>query len=295
MMIYQDKKGKVLTEYEQESAKKGLLDYQAYDEEIAIGIYEAIGYRSSQEDRVAYEASEIFSNVDPLVRLSMLKEKISFLQKTLGQLSDEGSTLICSVILEDIILTAHVGDSAAFLVLFNNDGSTAHFERLNKHLHNPDLNTAEGQRACHIASQNHLPCPYERYGVWRLGDGLALSRAIGDLSSEPFGLIHTPEAEITPLSSSHKGFVILACDGLTERLTLRQLQFLIEDNKNRLPHELAKILVYNALKSGSQDNVSVMVASLPTKPPFFSRSMVLFDGHGGNRTAQALSENFFML
>ena len=99
---------------------------------------------------------------------------------------------------------------------------------------------------------------------WRV-DSLSVSRAFGDISSEPF-LTCMPDIYKYKLTKDDK-FIVLACDGLFDvKNTAEVVEYVLENcydmqtgmriNKNI---NIAKRLADHAIAIGSTDNVSVIV------------------------------------
>lgn len=94
---------------------------------------------------------------------------------------------------------------------------------------------------------------------------LALSRAIGDHSykdlviGEPF--VRETVLDFDRVGSTKRAFVIVACDGLWDVMTDRQAAERVAKWRGP-PEEVADDLVQLALKLGTRDNVSVVVAWL---------------------------------
>lgn len=105
---------------------------------------------------------------------------------------------------------------------------------------------------------------------------LAVSRALGDaeykgeLAREVWGddiegdlIVSTPEVTHTTLTASDD-FVILACDGLWDVMSNQDAVDLVSGEYLRASsaEKIARVLVKEALRLGSQDNVSVIVVFL---------------------------------
>lgn len=297
-LIYKNASGQILNKKEAKAAKQGNQDYQALDSTNQIGVYEARGKRSTQEDRVIFDTIKDF-DIPFEEQKSLLKETFAVMQEKNCKELDCGSTAIVSVIDQDKIVTASIGDSTAYILIFNKDGSFARAERLNTILHKADLNTAEGLRAKVIAEKKNKRIPeLNSNNEWRLGDSLGVSRAIGDTGSEDFGLSHEPDVYETTyqLPPNGYGFVVAACDGLTERMSENELYNFIQLNQALEPHELAKVLVEKAIEKGSGDNVSVIVTPLnhssENQKSKTKKIIAVTDGHGGSTVSQALSDDF---
>jgi serine/threonine protein phosphatase PrpC len=301
-MNYFNENDEPLTEnVEQIINNDACLAYSSYDPSLNLGICEAMGRRPSQEDRVAYGILPNFNELTFSERSILFQQTFTTLQEQLGPLyPSTGSTAIVNVIEPTKITTAWVGDSISYLILLDAKGDIAKIEWLNPNLHHPDPTTAEGQRVLKTALKNHCALPYQdgpRF--WRTGDGLALSRAIGDLNSESFGVSHEPEISEThyQLPIRGQGFILTACDGLTESMSLDDTRAFFKANYTLNLRELAKSLVQQALgvyekdpAKWSWDNVSVMLAKLGENPP--NLVIALFDGHNGSAISEALRKSF---
>lgn len=99
----------------------------------------------------------------------------------------------------------------------------------------------------------------------RVAGVLALSRAIGDhaykdlVIGEPF--VRETILDFKKVDSTKKSFIIIACDGLWDVLTDRQAAEWVA-NWQGPPEDVADGLVKLALKRGTRDNLTVMVAWL---------------------------------
>jgi serine/threonine protein phosphatase PrpC len=102
---------------------------------------------------------------------------------------------------------------------------------------------------------------------WRVKD-LSVSRAFGDLDARPF-LTHSPDIYRYKLDKNDK-FIVLACDGLWDVMQNCDVANFVLSNcydsstKKRINKNVnaAKMLAEYAIKKGSTDNVSVIVAFL---------------------------------
>lgn len=97
---------------------------------------------------------------------------------------------------------------------------------------------------------------------------LAVARAFGDkfLKSENGQQYIVPNPKITDYSlrEYENGYAILASDGLYDIATTNEVGMALGQMANRrvAPEEMAKLLVWNAIKQGSKDNVSAIVVKL---------------------------------
>jgi serine/threonine protein phosphatase PrpC len=99
---------------------------------------------------------------------------------------------------------------------------------------------------------------------WRIGD-LSVSRAFGDIDATPY-VTHRPDIYKYKLSKKDK-FIVLGCDGLWDVLSNQQVVNFVLSNcydsklESRINREvnIADQLAKFAIKSGSTDNVSIIV------------------------------------
>ncbi len=103
----------------------------------------------------------------------------------------------------------------------------------------------------------------------RVNGKLAVARAIGDHSIKDLDQQSIPvvsaRAKITsyPLSSHDKGsHLILACDGIYDVASTRQVSKAVREDRGARAAELAKNIVYSAYQAGSTDNLSALVVKL---------------------------------
>ncbi len=300
-IIYRNQDGSVVT-YPQQTffESDNCPAYSCVDEALNIAVFEAMGKREKQEDRVCWGIVHAWEDLNLPQQMDLLFTTFANLHQQVADLHPfTGSTAVSSVIQKNNITTAWIGDSVAYLILFNDDGSLACFSPLHKNLHHPNPTTIEGQRVLKVSIDNQVSPPFEYSpGNWRLGDGLSLSRALGDKCSEPYGLIHIPEISAIHYSIPQGGYglVLTACDGLTEALSAQELKTFINQQQENNPERLAKLLIDWALdenKGNSTDNVSIIVAML--NPLLPSRIVALFDGHNGSQVSQLLSTHFLSM
>lgn len=95
---------------------------------------------------------------------------------------------------------------------------------------------------------------------WRIKD-LSVSRAFGDIESEPF-LTNMPEIFTFRLNKTDK-FMILACDGLWDVMSNQDVvNFVLDkmgDESNLSKTNIADLLAKYAIKIGSTDNITIII------------------------------------
>ena len=97
--------------------------------------------------------------------------------------------------------------------------------------------------------------------VARVNENLSLARALGDHNVK--GINPRPKITMCPLSEiPEKSCLILACDGIYDVSSTRQVAAAVRAHKDSSAAQLAKNIVYSAYKAGSKDNLSVLVVKL---------------------------------
>jgi serine/threonine protein phosphatase PrpC len=92
---------------------------------------------------------------------------------------------------------------------------------------------------------------------WRI-NGMSLSRAFGDKDCRPF-INNIPEVN-KYIVNKHDKFIILACDGIWDVLSNQEaVDYILNLLKNKVNHNLSKLLAEYALAKGSTDNVTVII------------------------------------
>jgi len=177
----------------------------------------------------------------------------SIMQKVKGEDGPNGSTCVCTLILDNTLYTANVGDSEGIMISID-DHLSARYTLLTE-IHKPSV-PAEKERIEGLGGQI--------YGG-RVCGILAVSRAFGDyffkypnvqanlVSAVPY----IQENQLTPKDQ----YLILACDGLWDVLRYEVVLSLVYKayQMGLNPNEIARKLTKKAAELGSQDNVTVVV------------------------------------
>jgi len=165
-----------------------------------------------------------------------------------------GTTAICSLIKENTIFTAWLGDSQAILVRGGMPVKIVEAHKPNR----------DDERARIEA----LGGTIMHWGTWRVNGQLAVSRAIGDGEYKPF-ICADPDITTT-VNEGNDEFLILACDGLWDMITPEEatdivLQHLDENKLNGGDIEnLSARLASAAKDKGSGDNITIIVIFIKT-------------------------------
>lgn len=99
----------------------------------------------------------------------------------------------------------------------------------------------------------------ERNRIASVFGSLAVSRAIGDLEYQPFGLIAVPYVGVHLLRSSDLALVV-ASDGVFEKMTNEDVAEIVRSDQDA--QSTSKLLIETALKNGTRDNVTALVVKL---------------------------------
>ena len=280
------------------------------DGQNKYGLCEIEGIRYEfQEDAMATSSDQ---GVAALPQLTDEQIEASYnstfeeLQTTFGQQQTSGATC-CSASAwinehnEVTTWTANLGDSAAYLVIIKPDGKSETIE-LNK-LHNPgaqdelerlkSISMTDRATRKQISVEEYVQKDLDKGGQGRLPGSLAVSRAFGDQDSENYGLSHKPEIkkQTFKLERGDTAFLIVACDGLTEKaLKSADLGPIVAENHEKSQDKIAEALVNAAYNkgtktkgadgtvdySGSTDNISCGIFQIGRNPG----SITVLDGHG---------------
>ena len=240
--------------------------------------YQAALPTSASKIIEAADAGRLSSEVptQSSVVASALESAFDKVDSEVGSISHwsfQGSTSLAVVIHENAdnggrsIVCANVGDSRAIL----SRGRTA--VDLTKD-HKPN-DSAERER---IESQggsvdwcgevDNRGRPVEHTGVYRINGNLALSRAIGDRSERPW-VTNTVDLAHYDIDTNDS-FVLLATDGLFDVMSSQEVVSFIHkmvdsahaDERNVIQHDIASYVVEEALRRGTNDNVTVLVVWL---------------------------------
>jgi serine/threonine protein phosphatase PrpC len=170
--------------------------------------------------------------------------------------SMHGCTCVCSIILDDEIYFANIGDSEGILISVENGVPTA-------------KNMTKAHKANEPSEKERIESLGGHVFFGRVYGSLAVSRSFGDakykrpktskdfVTWEPFTITET-------LSPNHK-YMVLACDGLFDVMTHQE----VADFTHNLfasghdPTSVAKSLVIKAVKDlSTEDNVTVIVVKI---------------------------------
>jgi serine/threonine protein phosphatase PrpC len=173
-----------------------------------------------------------------------------------------GTTATLAFILGDTLWVANVGDSRAILV--KKDGSVVQASEDAK----PEIERYKRKIESLGGFVDQGGFGGEKRGPLRVNAYIAVARAIGDkyLVSQKTGkAVMSPDPKITnyPLNDFKEGHLVLACDGLYEVSTTKEVGEAVKNMANKTTlGNMAMLLVQASIDLGSGDNISVMVIEL---------------------------------
>jgi len=181
-----------------------------------------------------------------------------------------GTTLCCSLIYNNMVYTANVGDSQAMILLLNKRNQRNVID-LNT-LHKPDDPEEKARIEAYGGVVAKLPdLPPEDAGPYRVwnhemtGPGLAMSRSLGDGAAHELGVSNVPTIDVRALTRQCK-YITWGSDGVFEFLSSDEV------SKIMLKHEtikgMAQAVVNAAVKRWRcydevVDDISCVILKLP--------------------------------
>lgn len=275
----------------------GRVDVRWEKKDYGFGLFETQGGRKQQEDT----AAAVWYDEDTFKHLSVeeigwrLWTSYKILNDQINEPKFGGSTAATTVYDgKGNLITATLGDSVTFVVVYDLDGTIVSVTRLNETTDHPDEDRARLIRAGASVFGGRLH---------RINHSLAMARALGDVDYLPVGLCDDAHIKSISLASLTHGKpaivrVITTCDGFTEPLgsydkekqeafLLSALQ-IIKETGSISEAGLAILLAGFAATEGSGDNISVAVQTLSELMPFL---IGIYDGHGGDMASYYIARN----
>jgi len=168
------------------------------------------------------------------------------------------------------LITANVGDSRAVL---SRNGTAYNLTRD----HKPDdpvererIERVGGEVVWHGHQDRRTGEPIPGTGLYRVNGNLAMSRAIGDRSERP-AVTAAPEISVVAMDPELDDFLVLATDGLWDVMSSSDVVAFIhallalgreEDEDAVEKDDVALMVVEEALRRGSDDNITVVIVWL---------------------------------
>lgn len=267
--------------------KNWLRNGYSADYGLAAGVAEIRGRRVDQQDRISIdplpEKLKCYSNREIESLINLWVSKLRSGCKGFGD--SQGSCLLTVLVLRDQVTSKqklvciNLGDSTVFIS--KKDGSLTW---VNTYLH-CGKNPQEQKRVVEAGG---------KIIAGRINGDIEVTSSVGDFKYEKF---MTCDPKISFVDLDEEDEIILACDGLTDKLFTfdrsgintnapEKLKIFLnqDDVKNATLATKATRLVREAFINKTTDNVSVMIAK-------HEGMYSVFDGHGGSLVSQYLSEN----
>lgn len=142
---------------------------------------------------------------------------------------DMGTTIVASILNDNRLSIAHVGDSRAYLLRGGGIISLTEDHSL----------MAEQARSGHISHET------------------AESSSQRNIITRALGLEAEPEVDLCDLLLAPEDRILLCSDGLTTMVTEAQIRSIVLGSRN--PNEICRLLVEEANRNGGKDNITVAV------------------------------------
>ncbi|XP_022252832.1 uncharacterized protein LOC106468763 isoform X2 [Limulus polyphemus] len=172
-----------------------------------------------------------------------------FLERAFREGMKSGCTAVCCLAREKTLYLAWLGDSQAIVV---RQGIPLEIMSPHKPDREDERHRIENEGGCVLF-----------IGTWRVNGTLAVSRALGDPEHKP--CVSCEPDVITVNLDGTEDFLVLACDGLWDRMTpsdvIKFVYHYVKETPNNL-ESLASQLVHQAKDKGSSDNITTIVAFL---------------------------------
>jgi len=159
-----------------------------------------------------------------------------------------GTTVAAMLVADDAVTAAHVGDSRVVRVGRREVETLTEDHRIE----------APAERARVLRMGARLDPPY----VVHRGQGLMVTRSLGDRGLRGVGVIGEPEITARPLRPDDVALVA-ATDGIWDVLTADEAAELVRTAAS--PQAAADALIAAALDADAHDNVSALVVRLPVR------------------------------
>lgn len=230
---------------------RGSKDSSLYGVWDGHGGYRAAHFCKEFLLRNAVDDEEFVQNPSEALRRSFYKTDAEFSAIARLRFLSDGTTSLVACIHNRRLFVANAGDCRAVLVSSDWKATPMSVD------HKPNREDEErrikrlGGRVVHL-------------GRWRVQGVLAVSRAIGDVSLQPF-VTCEPEIQIKDLQNEDS-YLILASDGIWDVMTNSEAVDVVKLAIKSKPYvDVAKELCAQAIALGSTDNVTASVIDLRTQ------------------------------
>lgn len=231
---------------------RGYKDSSLYGVWDGHGGYRAAHFCKEFLLRYAVDDEEFVENTSVALRRSFYKADAEFSAIAKLRFLSDGTTSLVACIHNRRLYVANAGDCRAVLVSSDWKATAMSDD------HKPNRADEEkrirqlGGRVVHL-------------GRWRVQGVLAVSRAIGDVSLQPF-VTCEPEIEVKELQDHEDSYLILASDGIWDVMTNADAVDVVKQAIKSKPYvDVAKELCAQAIALGSTDNVTASIIDLRTQ------------------------------
>ncbi|XP_074303182.1 putative protein phosphatase 2C 25 [Silene latifolia] len=217
-----------------------------------FGVFDGHGGAKAAEFAAEKLNKNIMSEIEKNVNEGDIKEAVKhgYLKTDSDFLEGElhgGSCCVTALITNGDLIVSNAGDCRAVM----SRGGVAEALTTDHRPSRPD------EKARIEAKGGYVDC-YN--GVWRIQGSLAVSRGIGDRQLKQF-VSAEPETRVLKISPNDE-FLILASDGLWDKVTDQEAVDIAKDEALAQPLAACKKLVDMAVSKGTLDDVSVMIIPL---------------------------------
>lgn len=268
-------------------------DGSLYDEKTCVAVCQVNGFgkvqnvKPEQQDVTFCRVLPNFPTKDTKLSRQLIRDSFALVQaqaeKTnyLERAKKAGTTASLAIVSGNFIHYHQIGDSFALVVVIEKvTKKVLMVIPLNDRLHNP-YDRAEAARV----GSEHIGCSDKDSNTLRLNRNLAVTRSLGDAQHNDLGISHEPDSHRYRLQVDEKKYdvlLVLGTDGVSDRLTLDNIEKLFNRHPDYTPEQYARLLVKHALIAQSMDNISVLVTRLTLNQttPAPARLLSVWDGHG---------------
>lgn len=223
--------------------------YAVYDGHAG---HRAAQYCKDNLFKVLLEDSEFVTSPANALKKTFQKVNSEFSTLAKSNFFSDGTTAVVAVVHRNRITVANAGDSRCILI--QKSGKVKHMSVD----HKPNREDEERRIRSLGGEVTH-------WGRWRVQGILAVSRAIGDVSLQPF-VSCEPEILEKDISADDT-FLVLASDGVWDVMNNEAVAKFITVQSTNDFINLAKGLCNEALLLGSTDNVTALVIDLRRRNP----------------------------
>jgi serine/threonine protein phosphatase PrpC len=159
------------------------------------------------------------------------------------------------------LIVANIGDSRAVLCRNESAFDLTRDHKPNDPIERKRIEAAGGYVKWH-GHVDILGDPIPGTGVYRVNGIISLSRAIGDRTERPV-VTAEPDISVLPLQDETDDFIVLATDGLWDVMSSSDVVSFVHALMNSEEGDsIAAMLVEEALRRGSDDNITVIIVWL---------------------------------